>query len=69
MLLFLLGTACHLSSALSAQAFVILDLLLMAAAFAAARSGHAGLMCYSFGFHILAALTVRLSFALSVLWF
>ncbi|CAM9884156.1 unnamed protein product [Pylaiella littoralis] len=44
-------------SALSAQAFVILDLLLMAAAFAAARSGHAGLMCYSFGLHFLAALT------------
>lgn len=47
--------------ALSAQAFVVLDLVLMAAAFAAARSGNAGLMCYSFGLHFLAALTVRLS--------
>lgn len=49
-----------LSPALSAQAFAILDLLLMAAAFAAVRSRNAGLMCYSFGLHFLAALTVRL---------
>ena len=39
---------------------MVLDLVLMAAAFAAARSGNAGLMCYSFGLHFLAALTVRL---------
>lgn len=41
---------------------MVLDLVLMAAAFAAARSGNAGLMCYSFGPHFLAALTVRLLF-------
>lgn len=46
------------SPALSAQAFVVLDLLLMATAFAAARSGNAGLMSFSFGLHFAAALTV-----------
>eukprot|EP00903_Cladosiphon_okamuranus_P013536 g12608.t1 len=49
-------------SALSAQAFVVLDLVLMAAAFAAARSENAGLMCYSFGLHFLAALTTGFNF-------
>lgn len=39
---------------------MVLDLVLMAAAFAAARSGSAGLMSYSFGLHFLAALTVSL---------
>lgn len=56
-----LSASIHRSAALSAQAFVVLDLVLMAAAFAAARSGNAGLMCYSFGLHFLAALTVRSS--------
>ncbi|CBN76993.1 conserved unknown protein [Ectocarpus siliculosus] len=49
-------------SALSAQAFVVLDLLLMAAAFAAARSGDAGLMSFSFGLHFAAALTTGFNF-------
>ncbi|CAM9832063.1 unnamed protein product [Scytosiphon promiscuus] len=49
-------------SALSAQAFVMLDLLFMAAAFASARSGDAGLMCYSFGLHFIAALTTAFNF-------
>eukprot|EP00752_Nemacystus_decipiens_P009135 g8159.t1 len=49
-------------SALSAQAFAVLDLVLMAAAFAAARSGNAGLVSYSFGLHFLAALTTGFNF-------
>lgn len=44
--------------AFSAQAFVLLDLLLMIVAFAAVRSGDAVLVSSSFGLHYLAALAV-----------
>ncbi|CAM9421337.1 unnamed protein product, partial [Laminaria digitata] len=49
-------------SAFSAQAFVLLDLLLMIVAFAAVRSGDAVLVACSFGLHYLAALTTGFNF-------
>lgn len=50
---------CRCPPAFSAQAFVLLDLLLMIVAFAAVQSGDAVLVACSFGLHYLAALTVR----------
>lgn len=54
-----IGTVCL--SALSALPFVVLDLVLMIAAFAAVRSGDATLLRSTFGLHFLAALTVSYS--------
>lgn len=56
-----LGVALHLFlTAVSAQAFVWLDLLLMGAVFSYARFGDVRLVSYSFGLHYLAALTVSM---------
>lgn len=54
-----IGTVCL--AALSALPFVVLDLVLMIAAFAAVRSGDATLLRSTFVLHFLAALTVSWS--------